>query len=67
MDTASALLVILAIVVIALVLIPAGSGDMMMTGMAGMMGSGIGPVVLLLLVVIGLLAYPFTRRYWCQP
>jgi hypothetical protein len=30
--------------------------------MAGMMGSGIGPVVLLLLVVLGLLAYLFVLR-----
>ena len=63
MDPASAVSVILAIVVvIAFVLILMGGGGMMMAGLAGMMDSGIGLGVLLLLGVIGLSAYLFVLK-----
>ena len=61
MDPATIVLAIVAVVIIwlALDLLLAGGGmtSGMMSGMAGMMGSGIGPVVLLLLVIIALLVY----------
>lgn len=61
MDPATIVLAIVAVVVIwlALDLLLTGGGmtSGMMGGMAGMMGSGIGPVVLLLLVIIALLVY----------
>jgi hypothetical protein len=57
LNPGTVLLLILAgiVVFLALDLLLAGGG--MMAGMAGMMGSGIGLVVLLLLVIVGLLAY----------
>lgn len=61
MDFSSLLVVIAAIVVLWLVLdLFAAGGGMtagMMGGMAGMMGSGIGPVLLLVLFILALLAY----------
>lgn len=61
MDPGTIVLVITAIVVIWLVvdLLFAGGAMTggMMSGMAGMMGSGLGPIVLLLLVIIALLVY----------
>jgi hypothetical protein len=56
-DPGTILLLILAGMVVFLVLDLLLTGGGMMTGMAGMMGSGMGLVVLLLFVIVGLLAY----------